>query len=77
MAEPIDNLEPGKEGQQEKELKPGFYIKSEEPVHKTKAVGYLDDLIKLHQRTGTAFEFDGDKDTITPNRMVIVPKKKK
>ena len=77
MAEPIDNSEINNNGQSEKDLKPGVYVKSEKPIDANKAtVEDFQNLNRVSERTGLTFKYDGANKTITPERMVIVPKKK-
>jgi len=56
---------------------PGLYKKTEKPIDISKAtVQDLLNLNKVSQRSGIEFPLDGDKKTVTPERLVVVPKKK-
>lgn len=61
------------------EIEGGIYKRSGKPfkinINKT-PIEDLTKLSNLSQRTGVDFPFDGDKKRVTPERIVIVPKKK-
>ena len=62
------------------ELEGGIYKKVDEPIEvdiKNTPVGDLHKLNELSRKTGVDYPYSGDKDTVTPERMVIVPKKRK
>lgn len=68
MAEVSDKKEEGK---------PGLYTKAEPPIDVSRAkIQDLLNLNKVSERTGIDFPLDGDKNTITPERFVVVPGKK-
>jgi hypothetical protein len=61
------------------EIKEGIYKRSEKPFKINIKKTPIEDLTKLNNlslRTGVDFPFDGDKGHVTPERIVIVPKKK-
>lgn len=67
----------GESESQKGEIKPGFYKKVEKPIDISKAT--VEDMVNLNEvsrRSGIEFPLDGDKNTVTPERMVVIPKKK-
>lgn len=65
MAEP-------KEG--EGDLEPGLYIKKGKSFDANRVLP--EKLAEISKKKGIDFVYDGDKDTFTPERYVVVPKKK-
>lgn len=61
----------------QKEVKPGLYKKKESPIDISRAtVKDMVNLKKVSERSGVEFTLDGDKKTVTPERFVVIPKKK-
>lgn len=55
---------------------PGLHRKIEAPIDISKAtVEDMQNLNKVAERSGIDFPLDGDKNTVTPERFVVVPQK--
>jgi hypothetical protein len=66
------------QGNPEKENQPGLYRKKEPPIDVSNAsVGDFEKLQEVSKRSGIEFPYDGDKNAVTPERFVIIPKKRK
>lgn len=62
----------------ENDSTPGLYKKTEAPIDISKAtVEDMQNLNKVSERSGIDFPLDGDKNTVTPERFVVVPRKPK
>ena len=58
----------------EGELEPGLYTKKGKAFDADKVSP--DKLSEVSQKKGIDFVYDGDKNTFTPERFVVIPKKK-
>jgi hypothetical protein len=66
------------EKQNKEKLHGGLYKKTEKAIDVSRAtIQDLQNLNKVSQRSGIDFPYDGDKNTITPERFVVVSREKK
>ena len=68
----LENLE------QQSSILGGLFRKSENPIDVSKAT--VEDFIELGKKAeeeGLDYEYNGDGNTVTPKRIVVVPEKKK
>jgi hypothetical protein len=65
------------ESHESEKIEGGLYIKKENPIDISKAsAGDVANLNEVSKRSGVEFPLDGDSNTITPQRLVAIGKRR-